>query len=52
MCTKRIRSRKVAASHTMPPLSTQYVWVPGGTKNGELLMALAAENELNSPHWR
>ena len=40
------------AFHIMPPLSTQQWWVPGGTNNGELWMAIAAENALNSPQRR
>ena len=40
------------ASHIMQPLSTQQWWVPGGTKNGELWMAIAAENALNSSETR
>ena len=40
------------ASHIMSPLSTQQRWVPGGMKNGELWMALAAENLLNSPQGK
>ena len=40
------------ASHIMLPLSTQQWWVPGGTENGELQMALAAENALNFPQRR
>ena len=40
------------ASHIMPPLSIQQWWIPGGTKNRELRMALAAENSLNSPQRR
>ena len=41
------------ASHIMPSLSThQQWWVPGGMKSGELWMALAADNALNSPGKR
>ena len=40
------------AFHIMPPLSTQQWWVPGGMKNGELWMALAAENALDFPQKR
>ena len=40
------------AFHIMPPLSTQQWWVPGGTNNGELWMAIAAENALNFPQRR
>ena len=40
------------ASHVMPPLSTQQWWIPGGTRIGELWMALAVENALNSPQRR
>ena len=40
------------AFHIMPPLSTQQWWVPGGMNNGELWMAIAAENALNSPQRR
>ena len=40
------------AFHIMPPLSTQQWWVPGGTKNGELRMTLAAENALSYPQRR
>ena len=40
------------AFHIMPPLSTQQWWVPDGMKDGELWMAIAAENVLNSPQRR
>ena len=43
------------ASHIMLPLSTQQWWVPGGTKNGELCMALqfsCRKKARNSPQRR
>ena len=40
------------AFHIISPLSTQQWWVPGGTNNGELWMAIAAENALNSSQRR
>ena len=39
-------------SHSILHLPTQQWWVPGGMKIGELWMALAVENALNSPQRR